>query len=92
MWRLTGRAITACGAADAQVVVEVVAAVVEAEARVLAFVVLEGVRQIVRAVGSGGSGGACKCGYDRQHARDKSGVGRCCPLVCCEGVWPPAPW
>lgn len=64
--------------AGVETAVEVVAVVetaaVEAEARVLCFVVLvdEGVR-LIGGAGDGDGGGACKCGEERQHARDRSG-------------------
>lgn len=55
-------------------VVVVESAVVEAETRVLGFVVLvgEGVT-LIGGAGDGDGGGACKCGEERQHARDRSG-------------------
>lgn len=62
-------------AVEVDVVVAVVeATVVEAEAHVLGFVVLvdEGVR-LIGGAGDGDGGGACKCGEERRHARDRSG-------------------
>lgn len=70
MTRLTG--VEAAVEIDVVVVVE--AAVVEAETRVLGVVVLvdEGVR-LIGGAGDGDGSGACKCGEERRHARDRSG-------------------
>lgn len=68
------RGQTGVEAAVEVVVVVVEDAVVEADAQVLCFVVLvhEGVR-LIGSAGEGDGGGACKCGEERRHARDRSG-------------------